>query len=113
MLMAEPEQASGPQTIVLSALEGIPVESPWSFILQIIPSIRTYSVQGARVQVAMNKAALPRNLGEGKKYRQIFLYEKPSTLSSIRALKMSSKYKLEKRSLFHLFEARAFVLQRL
>lgn len=71
MLMAEP--ASGPKTLLPSALEGAPAELQQPFIFQIVLSKGTYSMQGAKAQVAMHKAILPRSLGKGKKYIQIFL----------------------------------------
>lgn len=59
MPMAEP--ASGPQTLFISALEGVPAGSQPTLIFQIVLSKGTHSMQGARGQVAMHEAILPRS----------------------------------------------------
>lgn len=68
MLIAEPEQASCPDTIALSTLEWFAVESHQPLFLQIILSISTYCVQGTRGQGTLYKAIFPRCLGGGTEY---------------------------------------------
>lgn len=68
MLMTEPQQACGPETIAVSALGGFAVESHQPFFLQLILSKSTYYVQGTTGQEAVYKAILPGSLGEETEY---------------------------------------------